>query len=128
MECRSGGVNGDYTFVFTFTNNVASGNAGVSAGTGAVTGSPSLAGNTMTVNLTGVTDVQTLTVTLSSVTDSLSQVLPATAVNVSMLIGDVNASNVVNATDIGMAKSQSGMAATGANFRADIDVAERQRF
>ena len=122
VECRSGGMNGDYTLVFTFSNNLTSGSAGVSAGTGAVSGSPTFTGNTMTVNLTGVADVQTLTVTLSNVTDSLSQVLPATAVSVNMLIGDINAGSGVNATDIGIVKSQSGQPVTAANFRADIDA------
>ncbi len=122
VECRSGGVNGNYTLVFTFNNNVASGNAGVSAGTGAVSGSPSFAGKTMTVNLTGVTDIQTLTVSLSNVTDTFSQVLPSTAVSVRVLIGDINGSSMVNTTDIGLAKSQSGVSATSANFRADIDA------
>ena len=35
----------------------------------------------MTVNLTGVTDVQRLTVTLTGVTDEFSQVLPSTPVS-----------------------------------------------
>ena len=38
----------------------------MTSGIGSVSGSPTFAGNTMTVNLTGVTDVQTLAVTLSA--------------------------------------------------------------
>ena len=44
----------------------------------------------MTVNLTGVADVQKITVSLSAVTDSFGQVLPDTAVSVNMLVGDIN--------------------------------------
>lgn len=122
IECRSGGATNDYTLVFTFTNNVASGNASVSAGTGSVSGSPVVTGKTMTVNLTGVTDIQTLTVALSSVTDIFSQAITSTAVSVGFLIGDVNANGMVNASDIGLTKSQSGIAVTSANFRADINA------
>ena len=76
----------------------------------------------MTVNLTGVADVQTITVTLSSVTDSFGQVLPNTAVSANMLIGDTNGNNTVNASDVAQTKGQSGMAVTAANFRTDINA------
>jgi hypothetical protein len=118
VECRSGG--GAYRLVFTFTSNVVSGNASVTSGTGSVSGSPILSGKTMTVDLTGVGDVQKLTTTLSGVTDSIGQVLPNTPVSVNMLIGDINGSKVVNASDIGTAKSQSGVPVGAANFRSDV--------
>ena len=120
VECRSSG--GAHTLVFTFTNNVVSGNASVTTGTGNVLGTPSFAGNTMTVNLTGVTDVQKITVTLSGVTDSFAQVLPDTAVSVNMLIGDTSGNKTVNASDIAQTKGQSGLPVTNANFREDVTV------
>src|SRR5438876_9441520 len=110
VECRTGGATGDYTQVFTFTNNVVSGNASVTGGIGSVSGMPTFSGNTMTVNLTGVANVQTLTVTLTGVTDEFSQVLPDTPVSVNMLIGDVNGNGIVNATDIAQTKGQVGQA------------------
>ena len=119
VECRSSG--GAHTLVFTFSNNVVSGDASVTAGTGNVS-SAAFANNTMTVNLTGVADVQKITVTLSGVTDSLGQVLPNTAVSVNMLVGDINASKTVNATDIGQVKSLSGAAIGATNFRSDVAV------
>ncbi|HMJ05365.1 MAG TPA: dockerin type I domain-containing protein [Chthoniobacterales bacterium] len=122
VECRSGGVNGNYTFAITFSNAVVGGTANVITGTGTVSGAPSFAGNVMTVNLTGVADFQTMSVTLNNVTDSFSQVLPTTAVTAKMLIGDANGNATVNATDIGLTKGQSGAAATSSNFRADIDA------
>ncbi len=46
VECRSGTPASDaHTLVFTFTNNVVSGNASVTTGTGVVSGSPTFAGN-----------------------------------------------------------------------------------
>ena len=107
--------------MFTFTNNVTSGSASVTSGTG-VAGNAAFSGNTMTVNLTGVTDVQKITVTLSNVTDSFAQVLPNTAVSVNMLIGDTtNGNKAVNSTDVSQTKLQSGQAVTNTpNFREDI--------
>jgi serine protease AprX len=120
VECRSS--SGNHTFVFSFINNVVSGNASVTTGIGTVLGSPTFSGNTMTVNLTGVTDVQKITVTLTGVTDTTAQVLPDTPVSVNMLIGDTNANKSVNAGDLAQTKAQSGVVVTGANFRTDINV------
>jgi hypothetical protein len=120
VECRSGG--GNYTEVFTFDNNVVSGSAAVTGGTGSVSGNPTFSGNTMTVNLIGVTDVQRITVTLTNVTDTFSQVLPSTPVSMNVLIGDVNGNKIVNATDVALVKSQVGHAVTGSNFREDVNV------
>jgi len=122
IECRSGGAGGNHTFVFTFTNNVVSGNAAVTSGTGTVLGSPTFSGNTMTVNLTGVSDVQQITVTLSNVTDCFGSVLPNTMVTAAMLIGDTTASRTVNASDVAQVKGQVGVPVSTSNFREDVTV------
>lgn len=44
----------------------------------------------------------------------------AVSVQVGFLMGDVNGNRVVNASDIGVVKSQSGNAVTAANFRDDV--------
>jgi predicted outer membrane repeat protein len=120
VECRSGG--GNYTEVFTFTNNVVSGSAAVTGGTGNVSGSPTFSGHTMTVNLTGVIDVQTITVTLTNVTDEFSHVLPPRSVSMGVLIGDVNGNRTVNASDVALTKSQVGQAVGNGNFREDVNA------
>jgi hypothetical protein len=120
VECRSSG--GNHTLVFSFSNNVVSGNASVTTGIGSVLGSPTFATNTMTVNLIGVTDVQQVTVTLSNVTDSFAQVLPDTPVSVNMLIGDTNGNKTVNAGDVAQTKGQSGQPVGTGNFRNDVNV------
>ena len=120
VECRSSG--GDHTFVVTFSNPVVSGNASVTSGSGNVTGSPTFSGNTMTVNLNGVADMQQITVTLSNVTDNSAQVLPDTPLSVNMLIGDTTASKTVNAADVAQTKGQSGLPVTAANFRTDVNA------
>jgi hypothetical protein len=122
VECRSGGASGLHTLVVTFSNAVTSGSAALTSGTGTIAGTASFSGNTMTIGVTGVTDVQTLTITLNAVTDSFGQVLPATAIMVNMLIGDINGNKTVNASDIGAVKGQAGFAAAATNFRTDLDA------
>jgi hypothetical protein len=120
IECRSGGAGGNHTFVFTFTNNVVSGNATVT-GTGFVS-SFTFSGNTMTVNLTGVSDVQQITVTLSNVTDCFGSVLPDTMVSAAMLIGDTTGNRTVNSSDVAQVKGQVGVPVSTSNFREDATV------
>ena len=121
LECRNS--NGDHTIVFTFNNNVVSGNASVTTQTGgSVSGSPVFSGNTATVNLTGVTNAQQITVTLSGTTDNFSQVLPDTSVSMSVLTGDTTADGVVNSADVTQTRRQSGSAADSSNFREDLNL------
>ena len=120
VECRSSS-GGTHTLVFTFTTNVVSGSATVTAGTG-IAGAASFSGNTMTVPLSGVTDQQKITVTLNAVTDASSQVLPATSVSMNVLLGDTTGNKTVNATDVSQVKLQSGVAISAANFRNDTNV------
>ena len=119
VECRSTG--GNYTQVYTFDNNVVSGSAAVTSGTGTISGSPTFSGHTMTVNLVGVTDIQRITVTLTNVTDEFSHVLASTSASMNVLIGDVNGNRTVNAADVALVKSQVGQAVTGSNFREDVN-------
>ena len=120
VECRM--ANPGHTLVFTFTNSVVGGNASVTSGNGTVSGSPTFSGNTMTVNLTGVTDIQTVGVMLSGVTDSFAQVLSDTTVNATFLVGDSTANGVVNASDVSQVKSLTGAVISASNFRADLNA------
>ncbi len=119
VECRDG--RGSYSFVFNFSTSVVSGSASLSAGTGTA-GTPVFAGTTMTVPLTGVTDVQAITVTLTDVTDTSSQVLPPTAVSAKMLLGDTNGNLVVDRTDVSLTRGQSGTPVGPGNFRQDMRI------
>jgi hypothetical protein len=126
VECRTGGASKNHTLVFTFNSPVVAGNAvatsSLGAGNGSVLGSPTFSNNTMTVNLTDVTDQQKITVTLSNVTDTSAQVLSSAAVSMNMLLGDTNGNKSVNAGDVAQTKGQSGATATAANFRTDTNV------
>ncbi|MGI8821669.1 MAG: dockerin type I domain-containing protein [Chthoniobacterales bacterium] len=120
VECRRSG--GNHTLVFAFTNDIASGNVSVTAGAGTILGSPTFTSNTVTVNLTGVSDVQRIAVTLSNVTDTFAQVLPDTNLSVKILAGDVTGDGFVNSGDAIAARSRSGQPANGANFRSDVNT------
>jgi hypothetical protein len=120
VECRSSG--GNHTLVFTFSNDIASGNVSATGGTGSVIASRTFAGRTLSVDLTGVSDAQQITVALSDVTDVFSQVLPSATVAMKTLVGDTNGNRQVNATDIAQTKAQAGMFVTQANCRQDVTV------
>jgi len=120
VECRSSA--GNHMLVFTFNNNVISGNAIIDSGVGTVSGPPIFSGSTMSVNLTGVANTQTLTVRLTGVTDEFSQILPDSSVNMNLLIGDTNGNGTVNASDVAQAKSRIGQAVGPTNFRTDVNA------
>jgi hypothetical protein len=120
VECRSSG--GNHMLIFTFSSDLVSGNASLTSGIGSISGSPSFAANTMTVNLIGVADVQQITLTLSGVTNTAAQVLPDTTISMNVLVGDLNSSKVVSATDIAEVKARAGAPLDLTNFRADVAV------
>jgi ABC-type phosphate/phosphonate transport system substrate-binding protein len=94
----------------------------LTTGSGRISGSPIFAGNTMTVNLTRVTDVQKITVTLMSVTSSSGGVLPNTALSMNVLSGDTDGNKTVDANDVTLTRGQVGMPITSSNFREDVQV------
>jgi hypothetical protein len=115
-------MNGNYTVIFTFTNNVAGvGSAAVTSGAGFVSSSEMAAdARQYVVNLSGITNAQRVTVTLFNVTDSFGYNSSSIPLTLGILIGDTNGNNAVTATDIGQVKSQSGQPVTASNFRADV--------
>ena len=119
VECRSGGATNDYQMIINFATPVTVGGASVTSGTGSVS-SFSVSGSQVTVNLTGVTNVQRITVTLSNVNDGIH--MGNVPVSMGVLIGDVNGNAVVNASDVSLTKSQVGQAVSGSNFREDVNV------
>ncbi|MDQ6739398.1 MAG: putative Ig domain-containing protein, partial [Actinomycetota bacterium] len=114
IEPRTSTPAGNHTVVFTFTHSVSGGTVSVTSGTGTA-GAPTYSGNSMTVNLSGVTDAQRITLTLNGVTDALGQVLATTGMNMAVLACDVNGDGFVNASDATVARNGSGQTATAAN-------------
>ena len=73
---------------------------------------------TVTVNLSGVANAQTLMLTLFGVNDGTS--MNNVAVPMSILVGDTNGNGTVNASDVSQTKAQTGQSVTASNFRADV--------
>jgi plastocyanin len=125
IECRvGGGTSGDHTLVFTFNNIPVSGSASLASGTGSASGNPTFAGHEMRVNLTGVTNAQLIGVTLN-VTDSFGQsfVNPqGTPINMGVLLGDVNASGLVDGNDVSAVQSHTRQSVNSTNFRYDVNT------
>ena len=124
IECRSGGTDNHYQVVFIFPTKVTLSGASVMPGAG---GSARLAGppitspdgTQITVNLTHVSNVQTITITLSDVNDG-TNTYAAVAVPMGVLIGDTTADGLVDRSDVALTKSESGQAITTSNFREDV--------
>ena len=127
VECRSGGVSGDYQIIFTFSNDLTSvDSAAVACGSvssSALGPNP----NQYTVNLTGQNSCNANynTITLTNVNDSMgnhSDMLLSPQWG--LLIGDTNGDGTVNSADVGQIKSQAGNPVTISNFREDVNVDE----
>jgi hypothetical protein len=119
VECRSGGATNDYQMIVNFATSVTVGGASVTSGTGSVS-SFSVSGSQVTVNLTGVINVQRITVTLSNVNDGTH--MGNVPVSMGVLVGDVNGNAIVNASDVSLDKSQVGQPVTSSNFREDVNA------
>jgi hypothetical protein len=125
VECRSGGTTNDYQLVVTYPANVTvNGNpqAQVTYGAGAIGsggtsngGMVAVSGNTVTIPLTNITNAQVKNVRLYSVNGGGDLIIP-----LGVVVGDLNASHGVNATDVSTAKLRVGQAVDATNFRADV--------
>jgi hypothetical protein len=118
IECRRGGANGNYSVVFNFANDVTNCGTAANAG-GSVVAGPNT--NQCTLNLTGVTNGQTINVELDSVTDAFSNA-GNVSVSVGFLIGDTNKDGFVDAVDAAQTKSQSGKPVGLSNYREDVNA------
>jgi hypothetical protein len=74
----------------------------------------------VTVNLTGITNAQTITVTLSAVNNGTTT--GNVSVPMGVLVGDTDGDGAVNSADIGQTKAQSGNAVSASNFREDVNL------
>jgi len=116
IECRNGGGN---SIVFSFVNDVT--NCGTS-GSGTVVAGPNP--NQCTVNLNGApANMQYTTIDLLNAVDALNGA-GNVAVQMGVLLGDVNGNGVVTNADVSLVKSQvaAGGNVTASNFRNDVNA------
>ena len=122
VECRDGGVNGDYTLVFTFSNPITHAGGAIVAAGSATVSSTTVAGSTVTVGLTNVTNAQNVNVAVLDVHDNAGNVSAAMSATLRVLIGDTSGNGSVTATDVSQTKLQSGSLVGAGNFREDVQV------
>jgi hypothetical protein len=125
IECRTGPTAGNHTAVITFSVPVSVSNVTVTPGAGgtaaiAPTNGFTVNNTQVTVNLTNVSNAQTLTINLLGVTGGAGS--GDVAIPMSVLLGDVSANGLVNSTDISQTQAQSGQAVTLGNFRTDVNA------
>ena len=120
VECRSGGGTNAYQIVVTFASAVNATGASVTSGTGTVDMASGNGTNTLTIDLSGVTNAQVITVTLSCVDDGINR--GDVSVSMGVLVGDSSGNASVNASDVSQTKLRSGQTTVGANFRSDVNV------
>ncbi len=124
VECRDGGTSGTYKVIVTFPTSVTVSSASATpdpaapGATGSVS-SFSVSGSKVTVNLTGVSNAQTLLITLSSVSGVNTNDV---TVPLGVLLGDVNGDGSVTQKDVTRTQSKVGQAVNKSTFREDVTV------
>jgi hypothetical protein len=123
IECRTGGSNGAFQMVITFPAAVVSvSGAYVTSGAGTASVN-NVNGSTVTVDLTGVSNAQTITVTLTDV--NLGSTTGNAAVPMSVLLGDVNQTGRTDAGDQTLVRNLSVSVPTGSTFLKDVNCSGR---
>ena len=74
------------------------------------------------VNLTGVTNAQTITVSLTNVHDAAGNFSDALSASMGVLLGDTTANGVVSNTDVAAVKAQVAAPVDSSNFRNDVNA------
>jgi dockerin type I repeat protein len=125
IECRTGPTAGAHTVVVTFAVPVTVSNVTVTPGAGKTASLAASNGFTVnnsqvTVNLTNVSNAQTLTINLIGVTGGATS--GNVAIPMAVLLGDVNSSRHVDAGDVGAVQRQNSQSATLSNFRTDVNA------
>jgi glucose/arabinose dehydrogenase len=121
VTVESRAIGAGHTLIFQFNQSINSpGTAGAVNAAAAPIGNVSAiaAGSEVTVTLGGLGDNQRATVTLNGINGTASSV----EASVGFLVGDVNNSRSVNASDIAGVKARSGQTANAANFRFDLNA------
>jgi hypothetical protein len=108
--------------VVTFGTPVTFAGARVTTGTGSVS-STTTSGNQVFVNLTGITNAQTIQVTLLAVNDGAAT--NDLTIPMSVLLGDVDATGRVDGNDVSAVQGHTRQAIDSTNYRYDVDLTGR---
>src|SRR5260370_12953651 len=125
IECRSGGTTNDYQIVFMFSSAGTFGGARVTPGTGSTASlagpaSSSPDGTQVTVNLTNVSNAQTIIVTLTGVNDATN--IYDVSVQMAVLVGDVNATGGGGGRGVSAVQSHTRHSVNSSNIRLHVNI------
>ena len=125
IECRKGGASRTFKVIVTFPSAVTVGNASVTldpnapGATGSVSGF-SVKGSRVIVNLTAVSNAQTIVVKLSGVSDGTNT--NDVSVPMGVLLGDTTGNGAVKSGDVTLTQSKAGQTVDASNFREDVTI------
>jgi len=119
-ECRTGGAGGNYQVVAGFANPVTVGGLTITSSDGMASGTASVIGTMVTIDLSAVANAQTLGITLIGVSNGTNA--GDVPISMGVLVGDTNSDRFVNAGDALQTRSRSGQAADASNFRSDVNA------
>jgi hypothetical protein len=125
IECRTGSIGGNHQVIITFSVPVTVSNVTVTPGAGAManidpTNGFSVNNTQVTVNLTNVTNAQTLTINLIGVAGGGRS--GNVAIPVSVLLADVNGSGSVDGNDVSAVQSHTRQAVNNTTFQYDVNA------
>ncbi len=120
VESRTDGTPGNHRVIFNFAGPVTFDSATVSAGAGSVAATSGGGTANIVVDLTGVTNAQTITIALAGVSNGMET--GNFSVPMGVLLGDVGGNGSVSSADVAQSKTQSGVPVSEANFRSDVNT------
>jgi hypothetical protein len=122
IECRMGPTSGAHTVLVTFGAPVTVNNVTVTPGAGgtATMAGSSINGSVVTINLTGVSNAQTLSINLIGVSDGTHS--GNVSIPMGVLLADVNANGLVDGNDVSAVQGQTRAPVTATNFREDVNA------
>src|SRR5205085_576120 len=129
VECRKGGSSGVFKVILTFPTAITLDSTSVTPdpkaqGATASISSSSVSGSTVTVNLTEVSNAQTIFVTLFNVSDGTHT--NDVSVPMGVLLGDTTNNGSVTSSgspnDVTLTQSKVGQSVTSSTFREDVTV------
>ena len=113
------GAGTDHQIIMNFSTPVTFSSVAVTSGVATVNASSNNS-TTVTLNLSGVSNAQKTTITLLGATDGNNT--NDVAVQMGFLIGDVNASGLVDSGDVFLVRQQTSQTANASNFREDVNA------
>jgi hypothetical protein len=109
------------TLVFNFNKPITAATVTVTEGV-ATAAAPAFSGNSVIVNLTGVTNAKYVTVTLSNVVSADGGTGGTGHARIGYLAGDVNQNRVVSLADVALVNAALAQPVTAANYLFDVNA------